>query len=146
MLKILQLNVDSITFKMDELRQFVKKHDIDVFLIQETKLTKKDATPKFPGYTVKRKDRAQPKGKETDRGGGLPTGIRKTIPYKNLEKHNIRGDHITEGQEIEIPTQNRQKIRITNIYVSPTIRQRITEQEEVRVPLILRVAATVEGG
>ena len=62
-LKLLQLNIDSITSKVEELKQFIKKHDIDVFLIQETKLTKKDATPKFPGYTIERKDRSQPKGK-----------------------------------------------------------------------------------
>ena len=82
-----------------------------------------------------------------DRGGGLLTGIRKTIPYKSLEKFNIRGekDHITEGQAIEIPTQKGQKIRITNIYVPRTTRQRLIEREEVRVLLILRVAAAVEG-
>ena len=48
-------------------------------------------------------------------------GIRKTIPYKALNKLNIRSlrDHKTEAQSIEIPTRNRQKVRITNVYVPP---------------------------
>ena len=120
-IKILQLNVDCITSKMEELKDFLKQHEIDVFLFQETKLIKNDKTPKFPGYTIERKDRDQPKGKEKDRGGGLLIGVRKTIPYKHLEKMNIKGvkDHITEAQSIEIPTTNGKKIRITNVYVPP---------------------------
>ena len=110
-IKILQLNVDCITSKMEELKDFLKQHEIDVFLFQETKLIKSDRTPKFPGYTIERKDRDQPKGKEKDRGGGLLIGVRKTIPYKHLEKMNIKGvkDHITEAQSIEIPTTNGKK-------------------------------------
>ena len=41
-LKILQLNVDCITSKMEELKGFLKKYEIDVFLFQETKLIKRD--------------------------------------------------------------------------------------------------------
>ena len=49
-------------------------------------------------------------------------GIRKTIiPYSSLDKMNIRGlkDHKTEAQSIEIPTGNKKKLRITNVYVPP---------------------------
>ena len=103
------------------MRDFIKKNDIDIFLIQETKLIKSDKTPKIPGYTIERKDRVQPKGKEKDRGGGLISGVRKTIPYKSIDKFNVRGvkDHITEALTIEIPTKDKQKVRITNIYVPP---------------------------
>ena len=120
-LKILQLNVDCITSKMEELKSFLKKNEIDIFLLQETKLIKNDRPPRFPGYTIERKDRVQPKGKEKDRGGGLLMGIKNTIPYKYLNKMKIGGikDHITEAQTIEIPTTNKQKIRITNVYVPP---------------------------
>jgi len=62
-LKILQLNIDSILSKIEELKEFIKKNDIDIFMIQETKLIKNDKTPRIPGYTVERKDRVQPKGK-----------------------------------------------------------------------------------
>ena len=48
-------------------------------------------------------------------------GIKDNIPYTYMSKTNIRGkkDHITESQTIEIPTTNKQKIRITNVYVPP---------------------------
>jgi len=97
-LKILQLNTDSILSKIEELKEFIKKNNIDIFLIQETKLVRNDKTPKIPGFTIERRDRLQQKGKEKDRGGGLITGIRKTIPYKSVDKLNLRGigDHITE--------------------------------------------------
>ena len=97
-LKILQLNTDSILSKIEELKEFIKKNNIDIFLIQETKLVRNDKTPKIPGFTTERRDRLQQKGKEKDRGGGLITGIRKTIPYKSVDKLNLRGigDHITE--------------------------------------------------
>ena len=122
-LKILQLNIDSVMSKIEELKQLVKKHEVDIFMIQETKLTKaveKDK-PRVPGYTIIRKDREQPKGEENNRGGGLLVGIRKTVPYSYMDKLNIRGlkDHKTEAQTIEIPTGNKKKVRITNIYVPP---------------------------
>ena len=80
-------------------------------MIQETKLVRSDKPIRIPGYTVVRKDRKQPKGKEKDRGGGLITGIRKTIPYKRLDKFDVRGDrdHITESLAIEIPTKINRK-------------------------------------
>ena len=62
-LKMVQLNTDSIMSKIEELKDFNKKNEIDVFAIQETKLIKSDKTPKVPGYTVEREDRVQPKGK-----------------------------------------------------------------------------------
>merc|ERR1712045_1073849 len=74
-IKILQLNVDSITSKMEELKGFIKQHEIDIFLLQETKLVKNDETPRFPGFAVERKNREQPPGEEDNRGGGLMMGI-----------------------------------------------------------------------
>ena len=62
-LKILQLNIDSIMSKVEELKDFIKKNKIDVFVIQETKLVRSDKPIRIPGYTVVRKDRKQPKGK-----------------------------------------------------------------------------------
>ena len=77
------------------MKQLVKKHVVDMFMIQETKLTTADGKdkPRVPGYTMIRKDREQPKGKEKDRGGagGLLVGIRKTVPYSYMDKLNIRG-------------------------------------------------------
>ena len=127
-IRILQLNIDSLMSKIEELKRFLKKHNIDVFVLQETKLIKNDRSPRIPGYTIIRKDRQQPKGKERNRGGGLITGIRDTIPYKhaNIE---IRGamDRLTEWLTVEIPTR-KGKMRITNVYVPPVRNNRPRQQ------------------
>ena len=131
-LKILQFNIDSLLSKVEELKAFIKKHQIDVLAIQETKMIITDRTPCIPGYTIVRRDRSQPKGKEKNRGGGLLIGVRDTIPFKQ-SRFEIRGkrDKITEWDTIEIPTHNGQKLRITNVYVPP-VRKRRGEEEDAR--------------
>ena len=116
--------------KKEELKHFVLKHNIDIFLIQETKLITKDKTPSIKGYTITRKDRKQRKGSDNNRGGGLMIGIRNTIPYREI-KLNIKedDDDITEAMTIEIQIKNKRKIRITNVYIPPV---RATESETTR--------------
>ena len=46
-LKILQLNIDSVLSKTEELKLFLKKHKIDIFFLQEPKLTESDRTRSF---------------------------------------------------------------------------------------------------
>ena len=101
-------------------REFLNDNKIDIFLIQETKLVTKDKTPQFPGYTVLRRDRLQWKGKENNRGGGLITGIKDNIPFReaNIDLRS-KDDEITESLTIEIPTKDKQKLRLTNIYIPP---------------------------
>jgi len=103
-----------------------------VLAIQETKMIITDRTPCIPGYTIVRRDRSQPKGKEKNRGGGLVIGVRDTIPFKQ-SRFEIRGkrDKITEWDTIEIPTDNGQKLRITKVYVPP-VRKRRGEEEDAR--------------
>ena len=67
-LNILQFNIDAVGSKLHELKKFMRQYKVNVALIQETKLTIFDKTPKIPGFTVIRKDRAQPKGSEKNRG------------------------------------------------------------------------------
>ena len=121
----MQFNIDSLLSKVEELKAFVKKHQIDVFAIQETKMIITDRTPCIPRYTIVRRDRSQPKGKEKNRGGGLLIGVRDTISFKQ-SRFEIREkrDKTTEWDSIEIPTHNGQKLRITNVYVPPEKRRR----------------------
>jgi len=64
-LKILQWNADAYLSKKEEFYHFVIENDIDIFFIQETKMTRKDKTPPIKGYEIRRRDREQPKGKRS---------------------------------------------------------------------------------
>ena len=118
-LTILQWNADAITPKIQLLRDYLIDKDVDVFLIQETKLLKKDNTPTFPGYIVLRRDRRQFKGKQM-KGGGLLTGVKEKFAVREA-KLDMKGeeDEITESLTIEIQRGDGQKLRITNVYIPP---------------------------
>ena len=118
-IRILQWNADALLAKKEELKNVVNEEKIDIFMVQETKMTEKDRIPIFPEYTILSKPRKQPRGKEKDRGGGLLTGIKNNIPYtevKNLHMRDIN-DGITESQTIEIPLAGKDKWRLTNLYI-----------------------------
>jgi len=135
-LLILQWNADAITAKIQHLRDYIMEKKVDVFLIQETKLVKKDKTPTFPGYTVLRKDRRQLRGKENNRGGGLLVGVREQIPFREATL-DLRGeeDEITESITIEIPRNGAQKLRLTNVYIPP-IRNTASETARQRKSVV----------
>ena len=88
-------------------------------MIQESKMAKQDKIPTIPGYTVLSKPRKQAKGKENIRGGGLITGIKNTIPYREIKNYDVRDVNggITETQMIEVPLSEKKKMRITNFYI-----------------------------
>ena len=118
-MRILQWNADSFAAKKDEFKQVILKNKIDIFLIQESKMNSNDKIPTIPGYTILSKPRKQPRGKESTRGGGLLTGFKNTIPYREIKNYDMRDtdDGITEWQMIEIPLGEKKKLRITNIYI-----------------------------
>ena len=66
-LKILQLNIDTISSEKHELQMFLESHNIDVLCLHEMKMLHKDKTPKIPGYPIERRDRGETKGKEKGR-------------------------------------------------------------------------------
>ena len=68
-LKIIQWNAESFMSKEEEFRGFILRNDIDIFMIQETKVIPKDRQPKIEGYEIRRRNREQVKGKERNRGG-----------------------------------------------------------------------------
>ena len=51
-MRVLQWNADSFSTKKEEFQATIKKHKVDIFLIQETKMTKNALVPVIPGYTI----------------------------------------------------------------------------------------------
>ena len=115
-LRVLQLNIDSITSKFQELRGLLRDSKIHIAVIQETKLKSKNHTPKFPGYTTIRHDR------QRGEGGGLITLIHKDVPFTNTTAHTI--SHMPLDHTLEIQTHrvriHKQDITIANIYIPPS--------------------------
>ena len=58
LLALLQLNINSITNKHEELKLLVTELQPDIITIQETKLKKHNKTPQIPTYSAIRTDRA----------------------------------------------------------------------------------------
>ena len=79
-LSILQWNADGLSTKVVELRERLVAENIDVCVIQETKLKHDLVSPKIYGYkTILRADR-----KGTISGGGLLIYAKETIVVENI--------------------------------------------------------------
>ena len=72
---ILQVNINGINNKLEELKTLIKNTHAGIITIQETKLTSKSNTPKVPTYTTVRADRPHKSG------SGLITLIRDNITF-----------------------------------------------------------------
>ena len=78
----MQWNANGLKNKMVELEEKTRLLDIDIILIQESKLRSSDTNPKLKGYTTNRKDRA------VGRGGVLVTFIKEDIPFTVFDHSN----------------------------------------------------------
>ena len=110
-LRIIQWNADAISTKTLELQDRLASEDIDIVLVQETKLKESSRTPKFEGYTCIRADR-----KLKNPGGGLLIIIKSSLVYERLDATSIDA---TESQSIKVRMDKRNWIYITNVYVPP---------------------------
>ena len=72
---IMQFNANGIGNKLTELGEFLKRHNVKVAVIQESKLFSNSNTPSIQNFTTVRKDRGQVQG------GGLLTLIYKSINF-----------------------------------------------------------------
>ena len=72
---ILQVNINGIKNKLEELKLLIHDTHADIITIQETKLTPKAKTPKVHNFTTVRTDRLH------KAGGGIITLIRDNIHY-----------------------------------------------------------------
>ena len=59
---IIQFNANGIGNKLTELGEFLKRHNVKVAVIQESKLSSNSKTPSIQNFTTVRKDRRQGQG------------------------------------------------------------------------------------
>jgi len=111
-LRILQWNADGINTKKAELEEYMKSKDIDIAVIQETKLGEKSGTPIIKGYTTIRKDRVVLRKSESRKGGGLMILVKKDIPVRRLR--GWKGG-TTEGLRVKVYANKQDSINILNI-------------------------------
>ena len=93
---LLQLNINGLKGKANELNIFLRDNNIKIAALQETKLDPLSPSPTFKNYTVIRKDRNQ-------YGGGLAFLIHHSVQYHNLTNPLPNDPHL-EALAIEIPT------------------------------------------
>ena len=67
----MQFNANGIGNKLTESGEFLKRHNVKVVVIQESKLSSNSKTPSIQNFTTVRKDRRQ------GQGGGFLTLIHK---------------------------------------------------------------------
>jgi endonuclease/exonuclease/phosphatase family metal-dependent hydrolase len=118
-LKILQWNADGIGTKVVELERCLREFDIDVVVLQESKLLEKNRTPQFQGYSAIRRDRHAEGGTGERRGGGLLTYVKEDIPFSAVELSEAPVGSLLERLCVEIRAGQEGRLRITNVYCPP---------------------------
>ena len=111
-IKILQWNADGINPKIHELADFLSSHEIDIAMIQESKLTAKQQTPVIEGYAAERSDRQDAKFP----GGGLITYVHHSLPLKTIGRA-MHGN--VEAQSISIIDSPKTCLNLINLYIPP---------------------------
>ena len=110
-LRIMQFNADFISTKWLELQDRLIADDIDICLVQETKLTKGSQLKSMKGYEMRRADRGL-----QNAGGGLLCLIREGIVFDELDKVALEG---TETHSIKVRLGKSEWIYLTNVYTPP---------------------------
>ena len=110
---IMQFNANGIGNKLTELGEFLKRHNVKVVVIQESKLSSNSKTPSIQNFTTVRKDRRQ------GQGGGLLIFIHKSINFsrKPESPETLVEPHL---EELTITaTLGDTELIITNVYIPP---------------------------
>ena len=122
-LRILQWNVDGVgTAEVDLLGFIDQDPNLDVILVQETKLLPSDRTPSLPGYAAVRRDRPPAPGGAGvgARGGGLLTFVKKDIAFRPTKAYTREEDvGRLEAQAVEIPLSPGGHFTVVNVYNPP---------------------------
>src|SRR5206468_3858453 len=133
-LKILQLNINGIRNKATELQQLLIEENIDVAVIQETRLQPSSKTPTIPNYSFTRQDRhTTTSAKPKTIGGGLIICIKDNLPYTNTTSYTLPD---IETQAITIPLTKTKNLIITNLYIpqrNPTTTNQQNEDANINI-------------
>ena len=108
---ILQVNINGLRNKLEELKLLIHDTHADIITIQETKLTPKAKTPKIHNFTSVCTDRLH------KAGGGLITLIRDNITFTTTDIPSTINIHNTELQMVKDHINNTKHITIANIYI-----------------------------
>ena len=114
---ILQVIINGIKNKLEELKLLIHDTHVDIITIQETKLTPKANTPKVHNFNTVRADRLHKAGCERI------TFMRDNITFTTTDipsTINTIHHHITTSlQTVKVHINNIKHITIANIYISP---------------------------
>lgn len=122
-------NANGLTEKWTELKNFIFAHNIDVMLVNETKLTKKKLSS-IPGYIVIRQDRPG-----NTAGGGLLIIIKNTINYQETNKTNLS---TIEALGIKI-----NYIIVYSVYIRPTIDNKLNKINKQELGQLINSSTSV---
>ena len=103
---IIQININGLTTKINELKNLTDNTKIDIITIQETKLKPTHRTPYLKDYTAIRTDRTY------KNGGGLKTYIKNDIIFTELKTPHTTNNKLTELQHIKIHLANHKHLNI----------------------------------
>uniref|UniRef100_A0A1I8J844 PWWP domain-containing protein n=2 Tax=Macrostomum lignano TaxID=282301 RepID=A0A1I8J844_9PLAT len=117
--KILQWNCDHLHAKSTELAKLLDEEDVDVALIQETKLRTEDPDPCIPGYALQRSDRRREIGCWKARGGGLAIIVKEEWSFKKLKIPSEQGEGRLESMAVEVQKGDGSKLNVLNCYMPP---------------------------
>ena len=113
-LRLMQWTANRIRGKITELLTFLHIKNVNIAVIQETKLTNKTKPLKAPGWAAVRLDRHK------NKGGGLLMLIKDTISFvDNTAALPQSADPHLVQQGISITMPNRQQLHIHNIHIPP---------------------------
>ena len=110
---MLQVNINGLRHKLEELKLLIHDTHADIITIQETKLTPKAKTPKLHNFTAVRTDRLH------NAGGRLITLIRDNITFTTTDIPSTINTHNTELQMVKVHINKTKHITIANIYIPP---------------------------
>ena len=115
---VMQWNCDHLSSRIPELEVWLRKNDVDVAVVQETKLRGEDGDVCVSGYEMVRRDRWRGGRSRFSRGGGLVTLVRRGWAYRELAC-GVARDCVVEALSVEVVSPLGSVWRVLNLYVPP---------------------------